>query len=58
MSLLRMSAVGVLVVSFAAAAIAPIAACGKKGPLYLPEPETSATPADSVPASRDPRERR
>ena len=55
---LRTIAVRALVVSLAAAAIPSFAACGKKGPLYLPDPGVSTAPAVAVPANRDEQERR
>lgn len=58
MSLLRTIAVKALVVSLTAMAMTSLAACGKKGPLYLPDPAASAAPAGAVPADREKQERR
>lgn len=57
-SLLRIFAVRALIASLALAVIPSFAACGKKGPLYLPDSAASRAPADTTQTDREKQERR
>ena len=57
-SLLRTLVVRVLFASLALVVIPALAACGKKGPLYLPDSAASAAPAGTAQTDREKQERR
>jgi len=57
MSALRTIAIRTAFVLLAASAVVAFAACGKKGPLYLPSP-TAVAPAGETPAPRGDQDRR
>jgi len=57
MSALRTIAIRMAFVLLTASAAVAFAACGKKGPLYLPSP-TAVAPAGETPAPRGDQDRR
>lgn len=57
-SLLRTFAVRALIASLAVVVMPALAACGKKGPLYLPDSAASAPPAGAAQTDREKQDRR